>query len=108
MEWVVIACLLVILIVLIAIHRLSLRDSRGLQNQMVMVLLSEDMYAAQRKRLLDFVSSVDAENATDLYGQTSQAATNLAVKGADAALTADLLWEAKRKMGHRPAGSAGV
>jgi hypothetical protein len=70
MMWIAIG-LAVVLVMLIAVYRVSLKEIRGLKNHLVVILLFEDIYAVQRKDLLEFVRVTQAKNAYDLYHKAS-------------------------------------
>jgi hypothetical protein len=55
MEWLLIGILTVVILILITIYRRSLRESRGLANLVVLILLDPKIHAAQSEGLANLV-----------------------------------------------------
>jgi hypothetical protein len=53
MEWWIIGALVVVVVILIAIYLRSLRESKGLANLVLLILLDQKIHATQSKRLAD-------------------------------------------------------
>jgi hypothetical protein len=53
MEWLIIGVLAVVVLTLISIYRRSLRESRGLANLVVLILLDPKVHEAQTKGLAE-------------------------------------------------------
>lgn len=95
-EWITVG-LAVVLVIQIAIYRVSLKENRGLTNLLILILLHDDVCAFRRKDLLEFLRVSDAKNGYSLYSQVLQAAFKSAMKqerGGEAGI-AHALWAAK-------------
>ena len=100
MEWWIIGALTVAVVTLIAIYRRSLRESRGLANLVLLILLDQKIHAAQSKGLVDLVGGIDAKNAGELGGKVYLATCELAERLSGNPLgTAGLLWKLKALAG---------
>jgi hypothetical protein len=96
MEWLITGVLAVVVVILIAIYRRSLRESRGLANLVVLILLDPKIHEAQTKGLADLVRGIDAKNAGELGGKVYLATCELAERLSGNSLgTAGLLWKLK-------------
>jgi hypothetical protein len=96
MEWLIIGVLAVVVLILISIYRRSLRESRGLTNLVVLILLDPKVHEAQTKGLADLVRGSDAKNAGELGGKVYLATCELAERLSGNSLgTAGLLWKLK-------------
>jgi hypothetical protein len=94
-QW-IIAALILVVIVLIAVYRRSLRESRGLANLVLLILLDQKVHAAQSKALAEMVRGIDARNAGELGGKVHLATCELAERLSGNSLgTAGLLWQLK-------------
>jgi hypothetical protein len=69
MEWWIIGALVVVVVILIAIYLRSLRESKGLANLVLLILLDQAIHATQSKGLADLVRGIDAKNAGELGGK---------------------------------------
>jgi hypothetical protein len=96
MEWLIVGVLAVVVVILISIYRRSLRESRGLANLVVLILLDPKVHEAQSKGLVDVVHRIHAKNAGELGGRVFLAICELAERMSDNSLgTAGLLWKLK-------------
>jgi hypothetical protein len=78
MEWWIIGALVVVVVILIAIYLRSLRESKGLANLVLLILLDQKIHATQSKGLADLVRGIDAKNAGELGGKVYVATCELA------------------------------
>jgi hypothetical protein len=96
MEWLLIGILTVVILILITIYRRSLRESRGLANLVVLILLDPKIHAAQSEGLANLVHGIDAKNAGELGGKVYLATCELAERLSGNSLgTYGLLWKLK-------------
>jgi hypothetical protein len=96
MEWLIIGVLTVVVLILISIYRRSLRESRGLANLVVLILLEPKVHEAQTKGLADLVRGSDAKNAFELSSKVYLATCELAARLSGNSIgTAGLLWKLK-------------
>jgi len=87
-----------VVVMLIPIYNVSLREIRWLKNYIVLILLFEDVYASERRSLLDSVRATEARNANDLYHKITQTAASLAFRRSNNTVDiATALWTAKVK-----------
>jgi hypothetical protein len=57
MEWWIIIGLSVVVLILIAIYRRSLRENRAVVHYALILLLSDDIYKIQRSKLAQYVTT---------------------------------------------------
>jgi hypothetical protein len=77
-------------------NRRSLRDSRGLANLVVLILLDPKIHETQARGLDDLVGGTDARTAAELGGKVYSATCELAERLSGNSLgTAGLLWKLK-------------
>jgi hypothetical protein len=96
MEWWIIGGLTVVLLILIAIYRRSLRENRNLANYVLLILLDQKIHTVQSKGLADLVRTIDAKNAGELGGRVYMATSQLAERLSGNMLgTYGLLWQLK-------------
>jgi hypothetical protein len=95
MQWIV-AVLTVVSVLLFALYRKCLRESCHVTNYALLLLLDENIHAAQRKGLIDLVHAIDAKNATELGLKVNLATTQLASRLSNTMLgTLGKLWALK-------------
>jgi hypothetical protein len=96
MDWWISGALGVVVLILIAIYRRSLRETRFIAHYLLLILLDEEVYAVQRKALANFVRATDAKNAAELGGKTYDGTCQLAEKlSIDMLAVNRLLWKLK-------------
>lgn len=96
MEWWLIGGLCLVVITLISIYRRSLRENRALVHYTIILLLHEGIYNDHRKKMSQYVDTVEAKNAFDLCSKVYIATGNMAAQMKDSmALAAGLLWDLK-------------
>lgn len=86
----------VLTVLFIVLYWKAVGESNRLTNFVLMILIDETVYAAQRKGLIGLVQSIDAKNAGDLGGKVNLAVIQLAEKLRGTSLgVSKLLWELK-------------
>jgi len=96
MEWWIIGGLALVVIMLIAVYRASLRENRNITHYALMMLADPGVYEAQRKSLLEFISKSDAKGASSLGSEVYVVTGNLANRlSFNALAVAGILWKLK-------------
>jgi hypothetical protein len=104
MAWWIAGALALLLALFYTLYHRALRETRHVTNYVLLILLDESVYAAQRKGLVDLVRTIDARNAGELGMKINLATTQLAERLGHTLLgTAGLLWKLKE----HPRGPAG-
>ena len=93
MTWLIVAFALVA-VLLFLLYRRSLKENLALSNLAILILADPQIYAAQRKGLVEFVRSTDAKNASDLMGKVSRSTAQLATNLIDKTMigASGMLW----------------
>jgi hypothetical protein len=93
MIWLLVMALAVVVILLIALYRRALNDTRDMFSLLILVLLEDSVRTARKTDLVNFVTGSKAANAsqlsTEVFTSVSKVANRLArtsVLGAHAAL----------------------
>jgi len=97
MEWWIIGALGVAVVILIAIDRVSLRENRQLANYCLLLLLENEIYEIQKRKLVEFVGKDDSKRAIDLAVKVYIAIGRMAMSFTESGLlVAGLLWDVKQ------------
>jgi hypothetical protein len=93
MMWILVAALCAVIVLLIALYRRALSDTRHMFSLLILVLLDDSVYTARKGDLSNFVRGTKAKSAsqlsTEVYTSLCQVANRLAgtsVLGAHAGL----------------------
>jgi hypothetical protein len=81
------------------LYKRALDEGVGLTSLLVMVLLDDEVYKAQRKGLMDFVNSTPAKDAHELSSKVHAAMSELAAKVAKSNIVLGapgFLWKLKQ------------
>ena len=83
----------VLLVLFVALYRRSVKESQALTDYALLILLDENVYAAQKNGLKQLVKTIDAKDAYDLGLKVLLALTPLAAKLRNPLATSGLLWK---------------
>ena len=87
------------------LYKRALDEGVGLTSLLVMVLLDDEVYKAQRKGLIDFVNSTQAKDAHELSSKVHAAMNDLAGKVAKSNIVLGapgFLWKLKQGSTAKP------
>ena len=97
MAWYAVGTLTAILLFVFSLYRRGLNERNHLANFILLVLLDEDVFRAQRDALKNLVLATDAKNAGELGYKVNLATTHLADRLSHTMLwNAGLLWKLKQ------------
>jgi phosphodiesterase/alkaline phosphatase D-like protein len=104
MAWVVAAALAGIVALLIVLYRRALNEVTRVNALLILVLLEDDVYKAQRNGLIDFITNTSAKNALDLSTKVHASLRELAARLERSSVLGahGHLWKLKQESGTKP------
>ncbi len=100
MEWILIALLVIVVIVLVSIYRRSVSESRALRSFAILILLHDKIYQTQKSGIIELVRGIKAKDAVELSTKVMLSFDELALRlaGSSVGGAHASLWQLKQQL----------